>query len=168
MHKLKHICLLFLNAEHVSLKTLKTNQNYGFDSLGVWQIVCSWSKVSYFTVQSRYWSNKLHFYCIYMTKAWPPKAPEVYAFSHSMLGVTQTIIPGIWMQTHMQRQAAKPFFDIAQIGLKPMPKDASRRELSKSVSRIEKGALCAELRPFYCSIRILVPMSYMYFSLLGI
>ena len=44
-----------------------------------------------------------------------------------------------------------------------MPEDASRRELSKSVLRIEKGALCAELRPFYCSIRMLVPMSYMYF-----
>ena len=36
-----------------------------------------------------------------------------------------------------------------QTGLKPMPKDASRRELSKSVLRIEKGALSAELRPFY-------------------
>ena len=47
---------------------------------------------------------------------------------------------------------------VFQIGLKPMPKDASRRELSKSSSRIEKGALCAELRPFYCSIRILAPM----------
>ena len=44
-----------------------------------------------------------------------------------------------------------------QTGLKPMPKDVSRRELSKSGSRIEKGALCAELRPFYCSIRIVVP-----------
>ena len=50
-----------------------------------------------------------------------------------------------------------------QIGLKPMPKDASRRELSKSGSRIEKGALCAELRPFYCSIRILFSMSYINF-----
>ena len=49
-----------------------------------------------------------------------------------------------------------------RLGLKPMPEDASRRELSKSVLRIEKGALCAELRPFYCSIRILVPMSYMF------
>ena len=48
------------------------------------------------------------------------------------------------------------------IGLKPMPKDASRRELSKSVLRIEKGALCAELRPFYCSIRMLVPISYVF------
>ena len=45
-----------------------------------------------------------------------------------------------------------------------MPKDASRRELSKSGSRIEKGALCAELRPFYCSIRILAPMLYMIFD----
>ena len=43
-----------------------------------------------------------------------------------------------------------------RLGLKPMPEDASRRELSKSVLRIKKGALCAELRPFYCSIRILV------------
>ena len=51
-----------------------------------------------------------------------------------------------------------------RLGLKPMPEDASRRELSKSVLRIEKGALCAELRPFYCSIRMLVPMSYMYFE----
>ena len=48
-----------------------------------------------------------------------------------------------------------------QTGLKPMPKDASRRELSKYGPRIEKGALYAELRPFYCSIRILAPMLYM-------
>ena len=47
-----------------------------------------------------------------------------------------------------------------------MPKDASRRELSKSGSRIEKGALCAELRPFYCSIRISVPMSYLFLVIL--
>ena len=39
-----------------------------------------------------------------------------------------------------------------------MPKDASRRELSKSVLRVEKGALCAELQRFNYSIRILVPM----------
>ena len=48
------------------------------------------------------------------------------------------------------------------IGLKPMPKDASRRELSKSVLRIEKGALCVELLSFYCSIRIMVPMSHLF------
>ena len=54
-------------------------------------------------------------------------------------------------------------FSFFRFGLKPMLEDASRRELSQSVLRIEKGALCAELRQFYCSIRMLVPMSYMYF-----
>ena len=43
-----------------------------------------------------------------------------------------------------------------------MPEDASRRELSKSVLRIEKGALCVELWPFDCRIRIMVPMSYLF------
>ena len=51
------------------------------------------------------------------------------------------------------------FLNIAQIGLKPISDAASRRELSESVFKVEKGALCAELRPFYCRIRILVPMS---------
>ena len=38
------------------------------------------------------------------------------------------------------------FFNIAQIGLKPISDAASRRELSESVFKVEKGALCAELR----------------------
>ena len=38
--------------------------------------------------------------------------------------------------------------------------DRSRRELSESSGIIEKGAFCVELRPFYCSKRISVPMSY--------
>ena len=54
------------------------------------------------------------------------------------------------------------FFNIAQIGLKPISDAASRRELSESVFKVEKGALCAELRPFYCRIRILVPMSILF------
>ena len=52
-----------------------------------------------------------------------------------------------------------------RLGLKPMPEDASRRELSKSVLTIEKGALCVELWPCYCSIRILVPMSYLFLAI---
>ena len=40
-------------------------------------------------------------------------------------------------------QAAKRKIMFFQDCLKPMPKDASRREIQKSVPRIEKGALCA-------------------------
>ena len=65
------------------------------------------------------------------------------------------------MNTRLQNQNLL-ISKIAQIGLKPLPIDASRRELSESVFKIEKGALCVELWPFYCSIRILVPMSYLF------
>ena len=54
-------------------------------------------------------------------------------------------------------------FQLAQISLKPLPIDASRRELSESVFKIEKGALCVELWQFYCSIRISVSMLYILF-----
>ena len=39
-----------------------------------------------------------------------------------------------------------------------LPKARSRREHSKSSGIIEIGLICVELRPFYCSIIILVPM----------
>ena len=47
---------------------------------------------------------------------------------------------------------------------KPCSKDAPWKMVHFRTSRIEKGALCAELRPFYCSIRILAPMLYMIFD----
>jgi hypothetical protein len=47
---------------------------------------------------------------------------------------------------------------------KPCSKDAPWKIVHFRTSRIEKGALCAELRPFYCSIRIRAPMLYMIFD----
>ena len=54
------------------------------------------------------------------------------------------------------------FFKIAQIGLKPCAKDAPRCEDSGPQSDLAVRPLSAELRPFYCGIRISVPMSIMF------
>ena len=39
----------------------------------------------------------------------------------------------------------------------------ARRELSIDVLYVTRASICVELRPFYCSKRILVPMSYITF-----
>ena len=57
------------------------------------------------------------------------------------------------------------FFKIALKRVLTPPKVRSRREHSKSSGIVEIGLTYVELRPCYCSIRILVPMSILLFKL---
>ena len=60
------------------------------------------------------------------------------------------------------------FFKVVATALKPSSKDASRKSLQIPLKIVEKGALSAELRPFYWSIRISVPMLYITFLILDL
>ena len=66
------------------------------------------------------------------------------------------------MKTKLQSQNFT-ILKIALNRLKPLPDDASRRELLISWFKSPKGAFCVGIWQFYCKKRILVPMSYITF-----
>ena len=63
----------------------------------------------------------------------------------------------------------KPKINFCSLGLKPMPKDASRRKLSKAGCSARKSTFCVGIGQFYCRVGISAPKSILVFHwLLGI
>ena len=78
----------------------------------------------------------------------------------------------LWGQQFIETQPVNPrphaffrknMFQKALNRVLTLPKARARRELSIGVIYANRASICVELRPFYCSKRILVPMSYISF-----